>query len=266
MGGCGQGACGQGKMCCWRSMHAGKLVVMGVVGLAAVAWFVTGAAFNWAQKKQVGMLPLERHTITISADDKVVVKPDLAVVSIGLTTDAPRVSDAQSQNTKKFNDLLRTLKALGIAEKDIQTTQYNINPKYEWVNNSSKFSGYTVSQSVEVKIRDIAKASDVLDAAGQSGMNQVGGLDFRVDNADAYRDQAREKAVAKAKAKAEVMARQAGFSLGKIVNFSENSAMPYPMPTYRDSTFGLAAPAEAPKIEAGTQDIVSNVSLTYEIE
>jgi len=256
--GCG-GHCGR---------HMGKMVIMIMVGLALTGWLFVDAGYKNAQKKQVGVLPLERHTLTVSADDKVTISPDIAMLSVGLSIDGFKIAESQKVNTQRFNDLLGRLKALGIDEKDLKTTSYGIQPKYNWTNNAQVFMGYTVSQDLEIKIRDLSKAGDVLQAAGSIGANRVGNLEFSVEFPDKYVDQARALAVEKAKTKAQTMASQAGFKLGKVVNYSEGGYNPTPYPMYYDKMMLGAAPsaAPAPTIQPGTQDISSSVTLTYEIE
>lgn len=244
-----------------------KKWVMVLALIAAVPWFLSSAALSWKEMRAVGKAPLERHTITVTADEKVVVAPDLAVINVGIMTEGQSIAEIQKENTRKFNELLSQIKTIGVAEADIKTTNYSIQPRYDWTTGRQRLLGYTVSQNVEVKVRDLSKAGDVLQVSGLSGANQVSGIEFRVDNTDKYLAEAREKAVAEAKEKAVVMARQAGFKLGKVVNFSEGGYAPTPYPVmYKSLEAGMGGDAAAPSIQPGTTDIVSNVSLTYEIE
>jgi hypothetical protein len=128
-------------------------------------------------------------------------------------------------------------------------------------------SGYTISQSVTVKIRDLTKISDVLAKAGESGANQVGGLNFTFDDPENLKVQARDKAIVNAKSKAETLANSLGIKLGRIVGFIEGGSAPYPITMYKSAeAYGMGGGGAAPQVEAGSQDITSNVSITYEID
>ena len=127
--------------------------------------------------------------------------------------------------------------------------------------------GYQVSQSVTVKIRDLAKVGDILAAAGEGGANQVSGLSFSIDDPESLKQEARIKALENAKTKAEALASVAGVSLGKIVSFSESSMTPPVMYKSIDASLGMggAAAVPSPTVEAGSMDIVLDVTVSYEI-
>jgi hypothetical protein len=131
----------------------------------------------------------------------------------------------------------------------------------------SDIVGYTITQSVTVKVRDFAKAGDILGGVVEKGANSVSGLQFIVDDPTEVQNKAREEAVAKAKAKAEAMADAGGFSIGRLLNIYESGAMPQPY--YYDSrmkTLGMGgAEASAPSFEPGSQDTNVTVTLQYEI-
>jgi len=242
-----------------------KKIVMILVGLTLVVWLGTDIMLKNEQKRVVGRAPLERHAITVNADDKLVTKPDLATFTVGLESRGLKYNEVQRQNAEQFNKVIDGLKSRGIAEKDIKTIQYDLQPEYEYTQTGRKSLGFVVRQRLEVKVRDLDKVGDVIDTAVQIGSNDVGGLTFTVENPEKLENQVRASAIAKAKVKAEMLAQQAGFKLGKVVNFSEGGGYPMyykaaPMAEARD--VGGAAPS----IQAGSYEITSNVSLTYEIE
>jgi len=216
----------------------------------------------------IGRTELQIYTITVSGEGKVTAKPDIAEVSLGLQTENPSVANAQKENTEKMNKIVAALKSLGIEDKDIQTTNYSIYPIYDYPDGQQKLRGYQVAQNVTLKIRNLDKVGDVLAKAGDLGANQIGGLNFTIDEPEVLRQQAREKALLNAKEKAEALAKISGAKLGKLVSFSEGSAGE-PIPYYR--SFGLeagvggAADLKAPEIQPGSQDIVITASVTYEI-
>lgn len=235
-----------------------------VLGIAIGLW-------AWNMSKQhyyIGKNPDIQRTISIMGEGKVTAIPDIALVSLGLTTEKKSVSDAQSENSKTINSLIDKLKALGIAKEDITTTNYSIYPAYDWTNGKQILRGYTVSQDVQVKIRQTDKVDDVLKAAGDLNLNQIGGLTFTIDNPENYKQQARIKALENAKDKADALAKVMGVKLGKVISFSEsggNVLAPYPMYAKSES-LGIGGGGPAPTVEAGSQDIVIDATISYELD
>ena len=239
---------------------------MGVLGVGVVLFFYAIAFKNIREAKHIGKAPSEVKTIVIDGAGKVTAVPDIGTVDVGFMTEGRDVQSIQKQNVSKMNALIDALVKLGLDKKDIQTTQYQIYPKYDYLNGRSILSGYTINQSVTVKIRDLDKISAVLAKAGDSGANQVGGLNFTFDDPENLRVQARNKAILNAKSKAEVLANSLGVKLGRIVGFFDSGSTPYPYPLYKsDMAYGVGGGAPEPQIEAGSQDITSNVSISYEL-
>jgi hypothetical protein len=151
--------------------------------------------------------------------------------------------------------------------KDIKTTNYNVSPMYDWSNDRQTLRGYQVNQNLEVKLREIDKASQVLDIAGQLGLNQIGSLSFEIDDEESLKQEARVKAIEAAKNKAETLAGVAGVKLGRIISFSESANQNFPIAysaSYKmmdESAGGGAAPA----IEAGSNEIKITATVEYEI-
>ncbi len=218
--------------------------------------------------KFIGRAPGLPTNLTVDGEGKVTVVPNVATVSVGVISEKPSVSAAQEENSQKMNKFLAELKRLEIADQDIQTAQYNIYPKYDYTDGKSRLVGYTVSQNVTVKIRDLSKVDQVLDQVGKFELNQVGGLSFIVDDPEALRAQARVLALANVQQKAIVLARQLGVRLVRLVSYYETPSSPPPI--YFDNralglSVGGAAP-EAPAIQPGSQEVTVNVSAVYEVE
>jgi uncharacterized protein YggE len=255
--------------CCWPTWKNSKLftviLVLVMVGLFAV--FGTIVANNLKGYQYIGKPSAERDTIAISGEGKVTAIPDIATIDVGLMTEKSDVKNAQLENTTKMNRLIANLKNLGVDSKDIQTSYYNIYPQYDWPNGKQILRGYQVSQGVTVKIRNLDKIGDILAAAGEGGANQVSGLSFNIDDPEVLRQEARVKALENAKEKAEALARVAGVSLGKIVSFSEYASTPYSAYKSMDA-LGLGGGGEVPSptVEAGSMDIVIDVTVSYEIK
>ncbi|MEK7602573.1 MAG: SIMPL domain-containing protein [Patescibacteria group bacterium] len=215
-------------------------------------------------------------TISITGTGKASVAPNVAQISFSVEERATTVAAAQDSATKRTNDTLAGLTKLGILDKDIKTSGYNVNPMYATPScppgtfcpaQNGKITGYTVTQSIEVKVRDTAKTGEVLQLLGTEGVQNVSGPNFMVDDTSLVDAEARGKAIDDAHQKGEVLARQLGVHLGKVVGFSENgSSMPYPM-----FAGGLTKTATAdresvaPSVPTGENETVSNVTIVYEI-
>lgn len=255
------------EVCCGGSVKkvilALKIILMVVVILLVAVW-------TWNKIKEhdyIGRTNQQVYTIAIGGEGKVTAVPDIAQISLGVQTEKANVADAQKENTEKMNKIIEELKKLGVDKKDIQTQSYNIYPQYDWSTNRQILRGYQVSQNVSVKIRDLEKVGSVLEKSATLGANQVGSLSFTIDEPEKLRQEAREKALANAKEKAAALAKVAEVKLGKLVSFSESSISPTPYPLYKsmDMAVGMAESAPAPQIEAGSQDIVVDVNVVYEV-
>lgn len=239
-------------------------VLAGFLLLALIFFVSVKTNQAYEQTKRIGRADVPQPTIAINGEGKVTAVPDIARISVGLLTEGRDIAAIQRQNTEKMNNLIAAVKALGVAEKDIQTTNYSIYPKYDYTDGRSILSGYTVNQNATVKVRDLSKVGAIFAKVGEIGANQVSGPDFTIDDPTALHDQARLEAIADAQAKAETLARSLGVTLGRVVGFSESGGGG-PVPMY-DLARGMGgAEASAPKIEAGELDISSDVALVFEI-
>jgi hypothetical protein len=241
--------------------------VLGLLALALIVYVGLLARNASEQFNYIGKVAHDRDTIVVSGEGKVTSQPDLAQVSLGVQTDALTVKDAQAQNTQKMNAIISAVKALQVASKDIQTSNYNIQPKMDWTNGTSKIIGYTVTQNIDVKVRNLDSVGDVLAKGGELGANQVGGITFTVDDPTSLQAQARGKAIDDARTKANALAKQLGLTIVKVVTFSENqggSPIVYPMMAKAYDAVA-AAPAPSPQIQSGSLDVTSDVSVTFEV-
>jgi len=215
-----------------------------------------------------------KNTITVSDTGTQYAAPDLAVVTFSVTNEAKTVAEAMKENTDKMNAVVVSVASNGVEEKDRKTTNFSIYPRYEWQDISAiypegkrVFVGYEVSQSLEVKIRDLAKTGDIIEAATNAGANNVSDLQFTVDKQDEIKKQAREEAITKAKTKAEELAKQLGVRLVRISSFSEGNSYPY-YASYKEAA-GLGGgdvSSPVPDIQTGQNKIEVTVSITYEIK
>lgn len=216
------------------------------------------------------------HTIVVTGEGEAFATPDVATFNFTVSADAKTVGEAQDTVTTKVNSILDALKNLGIADKDIRTTDYSVYPKYTYqptvcTTNYCPPSrqvpdGYTVSHSVTVKVRQTADAGQALAVAGARGATNISSLTFTVDDPDQLTATARDQAVQKAYAKAKALAKSLGVHLGRVVDFNESSASPWIYPMTLKSDVGMGgSEATAPNIPTGQNKITSNVTITYEI-
>ena len=214
------------------------------------------------------------NTISISAEGKVTAEPDMAVVNVGVFSFGPNAATLQDDNSKKVNKVIDFIKSQGIKAEDITTSQFSIYPQYDYSSGKSVLNSYQASQTVTVKVKGKEKLGErvgkILDGATDNGANQITGVYFTVENPDDLKQEARKLAIANAKKKAQELADEAGIRLGKVVSITESGGY-YPTPMYYDKAMspeggmggGLAT---APDIQVGSQDIVQNISVVFEVK
>ena len=206
--------------------------------------------------------------ITVSGEGKVFVKPDIATVSLGLKTEAQKSADAVNKNNEKMNAVIKAIKDLGVDEKDIKTSAYNLYQVYDYTEKGRVFKGYSLDQQISVKIRDFGKISDILDKATSGGVNTIGDLQFTVDDLEKAKSEAREKAIKQAKEKALVFINQAGLKIVKLVNISEGDFGECSLDCHTP-LYGIEGVANktsvAPQVQPGQSEINTTVYLTYRV-
>ena len=203
------------------------------------------------------------RTITVSGTGKVTLTPDIAYISIGVNTQSPSAKDAVSQNTTQAQAVIAVIKAAGIAEKDIQTTDFSIYPQQQYDNNGV-MTGivYVVNNPVYVTVRDLNGLGDLLDASVRAGANSINSITFDVADKTAALTQARAAAVADALKQATELTTAAGVSLGEVQTISYYDSTPSPvMYVARDSMAASSVP-----VQAGSMQITTTVTIVYEIK
>ncbi len=214
------------------------------------------------------------RTITVNGEGKITIKPDIAMVTLTVSSAGKTVAEVTADGNKKMTNIIAEMKTLGIKAEDIQTSEYNLYPRYDYGSTVSgtyrpttpTILGYSLDQSVNVKIRNLEKSDQVLDRAIQAGANQVSSLTFDMDDASSVKKDARKMAFDKAREKAEEMSKAAGVSLGRVITFSEDNyggIMPYA--NFSMKADMAMATAESVSIEPGSKEFTVNVSVTYEI-
>ena len=188
---------------------------------------------------------------------------------MGIEDSGTNLKTVQDSVDKKSQDLTNQLKKLGIDSQDIKTISYSVYPQYDYTNPNQKITGYQVSTSYEVTIRDFTKINDILGSATSFGANTVGGVNFDLsdDLKNQKMEEARVQAVTDAKTKAEGLAKAAGISLGKIINVSESTPSNI-QPLMLPVTAGGGTSDKTvtpPSVQPGTTELDVTISLSYEV-
>jgi hypothetical protein len=206
--------------------------------------------------------------ITVDGEGKVTAPPDVAMLTLGVSTQAPTVAEARDQAASALEAMIASLRNNGIDDDDIQTQNLSIYPEYSFPDGNPVLRGYRVTNQVHVTIRDIDTTSQVVDSAVDAGgdATQLQGISFTIDDPASLKDQARELAVRDARARADILARAAGVDIGNAVRISETVDSGGPIPIFaRDEALG-AGPDVATPIEPGELDVTVHVTVTWAIQ
>lgn len=204
------------------------------------------------------------RSMNVSGTGQVTLVPDIASINIGVHTEADLVNAALSENTAQANAIASILKDLGVEEKDIQTSNFNVYPadRYDPMTGQVQSRYFVVDNTVTVIVRDLSSLGDVLSAVVDAGANNIYGITFDVENRDEAVAQARLLAIQNAKEKAQEIADAAGVELGDLLNINVYGGTP-PI-AYYDAKGGAYAESSVP-VSAGTLTISMECSLTYEL-
>jgi uncharacterized protein YggE len=256
-----------------RSLRVAAIGVLGILSL-----FLLAETLSVATSFGRSGVPAT-DTITVQGVGQATVAPDVARISFSVQNTATTVADAQAATTRQANAAIDYVKGQGIAEKDVKTLSYNISPQYSYPNpcapgmlcptysGTPKITGYQVSETIQVTMRDLTKVGAMLGGLGKLEVQNVNGPDFALDDSTAGYSAARADAIDKAKTQAKLLAGQLGVHLGKIVNFSESSGgYAMPMMYAKDSAvMSVGAAAPTPSVPTGENTYSASVSITYEI-
>lgn len=250
------------------------------LGMAIMAFLaiVAVVALMFQNSYSRSIEPSSFRSFSVSGEGKVVAVPDVAEFTMTVITEGGKnLANIQKDNTEKANRAIGLIKGAGVEDKDIATSNYSVEPRYQYSNCGGygydgrvcpppEIVGYTVRQSVTVKVRDFSKTGEIISGVVASGVNSVSGLSFKVDDEDKMKNEARSEAINKAREKAETIAKAGKFKVGKLLSVIEDNGYG-PIP-YK---YGIGGDIEttsyaAPSIEPGSQEIKSSITLIYEIE
>lgn len=209
--------------------------------------------------------------IIVSSQGSANIAPDMAVLSLTVSREAATAREALDANSSAMAQVLAAMRSQGIAERDLQTTSFDIQPRYVYPtrkpsgeNKPPKLVGYTVRNSLTVRVRDLSKVGALLDKSVSLGVNEGGSIQFTNDDPSAALEQARVQAMQGATSKAKTLASAAGVKLGRVLEISEQSRYPSPRPMVR-SEMAMARAADSVPVAAGENSYQITVNATFEI-
>jgi uncharacterized protein len=243
-----------------------------MITVLVIAILITGCAGQvYAQSaaptSEPGSSKEVTRTLTINGSGKVYLTPDMVYVTIGVHNEGENAVKTVAANNAATQQVINTLKDMGIAEKDIQTTNFSITPQKEY-DQAGKPTGnvlYIVDNSVFVTVRDLDKIGELLDATVKSGANSINGIQFDVADKEQALSKARQAAVDDAYAKAQELAGAAGVTLGAVQTISEYSSGG-PLPMYDRAAAPMAVEAGSVPVQAGQMLLTVEVNIVYEIK
>ncbi len=205
----------------------------------------------------------ESPRITVTGTGSVDSRPDMATISLGVTTQGGTAAEAMGRNSEELGRVLERLRASGIEDRDLQTSGLSLNPN--WTNNSdgsaATISGYVASNQLTIRVRALDKLGSILDASVQDGANTLNGVSFGLADPKPLEDEARKRAVADAAARAALLTTAAGVQLGQVLSISEGGGYQPPMPMYRmEASMDAAVP-----VAEGEVSTAATVTVVYAI-
>lgn len=205
--------------------------------------------------------------VSVSGQGIVSGEPDVAILTLGVEAEADTVGEARSAAADSMTAMLESLADGGVDETDIQTTNFSVQPQFNFIQGRQELRGFFVSNIATVKIRNIDDTGVLIDSAVQAGgdLARVDGLRFTIDDPSALQDQARKLAMAEAKQKAETLATAAGVSLGSPLSISESGGS-FPIAFAEGGALAIADEAARTPITVGELEIQVRVQVVYELE
>jgi uncharacterized protein YggE len=230
--------------------------------LATLTVLAAGMPPAQAQTQTDGKM---QRTITVSASGTVEAAPDQARIQTGVVSEAETAAQALTANSAAMSKLIAGLKETGVEARDIQTSQFRVEPRYtnpQDGRSAPAIDGYRVVNEVNVLVRDLPKLGATLDALVRLGANQMNGMAFEVSKAETLKDEARKQAVANAQRRAQLLATAAGAEVGEVISMSEEVTHGGPRPY----AMARAAKAEMVPVESGTETLEARVAITWALK
>jgi uncharacterized protein YggE len=234
-----------------------SFVVAGLIGLAV-----------GARAEDSGSPFKNRRTISVQAQGKVQAIPDLATIRAEVTEEGKTLDPLSAEVRKRMASIMDRVKKEGIAEKDLQTEIFQIEPTYEQDKRGNPHrSGYRVTNRLAIRVHDLKRLGKLLSVVTEAGANSVLGPDFEISDPAQVERQALAKGMEEAKGKAQVLAQSAGATLGQVLSIQQNSAMGWPGPRPMMAMRAMAADAaESTPVAAGEQSFITNLNVVYALQ
>ena len=206
-------------------------------------------------------------TISLTGSGVATAQADQATVDLGVQITADSASVAIGENADAMSAVIQAIKALGISEDDIVTTSYSVYPQYDWTDTGRVFKGYTVTNLVQVTVKDLNIVGDVIDAAAEAGANQINGITFGLS--DEMREELKTNAyitaLTDAQNKAELIAETLGLSISGVQSVTENSYVPVLSYSYAEGADMMKSYAPTPVL-SGELAVTVNVYIVFLFE
>ena len=225
--------------------------------------FLPGAA--GAQQASTITQTIAGTRLDVSATGEVTRVPDVAVISAGVVSRSTTATAALADAADRMARVLAALKRAGVQDRDVQTSNVSLNPEYRYpANESPQLVGYTATNTVTVRFRDIRNSGKILDALVAQGANQINGPSLTIDKPEAALDEARANAIAIGRARAELYARSLGLRVARVVSVSESGG--YVVPPSPPVPMMARMEAASTKIEPGEQKLQVALTMTFELQ
>ena len=248
--------------------------IAALVGIAATCALLAYTYLALVDARNTTESPV---TISVTGEGEVFAKADIATFSFSVLAQDVTAGGAQQKSAESINKILVFLKEKGVEEKDVKTTGYYLNPRYEYPRSvctngycppvgEAKIVGYEVSQTIEVRVRNIDDVGMLISGAGDLGATNMSGPSFTIDDDTALKEEAREKAIIDARERGEKLAQDLGVRIVRMTGYSESEVVPYgraggvAMMATEDSAAKIA-----PEIPAGENTIATRVYISYEV-
>ena len=237
---------------------------------ALIAALVIGAA-SWtapASAQQAAITQTIAGTrLDVTATGEVSRVPDVAIISAGVVSRAATATSALQDSATRMSQVLAALKRAGVQDRDIQTSNVSLNPEYRYPENQTpQLVGYTATNQLTIRFRDIRNSGKILDALVAQGANQINGPNLTLDKPEAALDEARAKAIAAGRARAELYARSLGLHIVRVVSVSEGGGYAVPPPPPPMPMMMARGERDSTSIQPGEQKLQVNVAMTFELQ
>ena len=237
-----------------------------LIGLTLFAAILSLVVASIGGQSAVAQTDDTERTVTVSGHGQVSITPDTGIVTLGVEINNAELEAAQTEAAQRMEAVIAAMKAAGIAEADITTSNYNVWVNSDYEKPDQPILGYHVSHTVTVKVRNIDQVGAIIETGIEAGANTVQGVYFTVEDPGAAVSEARELAIADARAKAEDLARITGVTLAEVVTIDEYSYSPYPVSRAEGESYaGDAGAAMAPPINPGSSQISVQVQVSWTI-